>query len=177
MKRKDKMKEIQFKSLITCVHVFLNTFYPVCPVIPSKNKTIDNLSSLITCIHVFLSSCPSLCRFGTCLIPVSYRFVSISIGIFPYVFVPQTSFPNQKRRKAPFPVFLNFVFSHLPGVHVDKKRTNFFSAMHLPAVPVVQFRDYRTLWGESKDCRGFSGENEERDYTGLFSGRFRNDSP
>jgi hypothetical protein len=59
--------------------------------------------------------------FGTCLVPVWYRFVSISIGIFPYVFLPQTSFLNQKRRKVSFSDFLNFVISHLPGVHVDKK--------------------------------------------------------
>jgi hypothetical protein len=116
MKRRRKMKEKKFKSLITCVHVFLNTFYPVCPVILSKNKTIGNLSSLITCVPVFLSTCPFLYRFGTCLISVWYRFVSISIGIFTYVFLPQTSFLTQKRRKAPFSDFLNFVFSHLPGV-------------------------------------------------------------
>jgi hypothetical protein len=53
--KKEKMKEKKFKSLITCVHVFLNTFYPACPVIPSNNKTIGNLSSLFTCVPVFLS--------------------------------------------------------------------------------------------------------------------------
>jgi hypothetical protein len=42
--------------------------------------------------------------------------VSISIGIFPYVFVPQTSFLNQKRSFALFSDFLNFMISHLPGV-------------------------------------------------------------
>jgi uncharacterized membrane protein len=73
-------------------------------------------SALICVFCGFIMSV--LCLFGTCLIPVWYLFVSISIGIFPYVFVPQTLFLNQKRRKAPFPDFLNFTNSHLPGVPV-----------------------------------------------------------
>jgi hypothetical protein len=99
-----KMKEIQLKTI--CNRKFeIGNSLSVNPVIPSKNKTIDNLSFLITCVPVFLSTCPFLYRFGTCLVRVSYRFVSISIGIFPYVFVPQTSIPNQKRGFSPFPDF------------------------------------------------------------------------
>jgi hypothetical protein len=78
-----------------------------------------NKSVLIRAIRGFIV--PVLCRFGTCLIPVWYRFVSISIGIFPYVFLPQTSFLKQKRGFAPFPDFLIFTNSHLPGVQPVRK--------------------------------------------------------
>jgi hypothetical protein len=116
------MEALKFQFLYPNVLTFLHSYYQVNPVIPSKNKTIGNLSSLITCVPVFLSSCPSLCRFGTCLISVSYRFVSISIGIFPYVFVPQTSFLNQKQRKVSFPDFLKSANCHLPGVQPARGR-------------------------------------------------------
>jgi hypothetical protein len=107
MQKGEKMKEIQFKlCLYSGIHVFLYSF-----------KTIS-----ISCSFVKIRGYvrPFLCRFGTCLIPVWYRFVSISIGIFPYVFLPQTSFLNQKRRKAPVSDFLNFVIFHLPGVQVPQ---------------------------------------------------------
>jgi hypothetical protein len=101
------MKEIQFKlCLYSGIHVFLYSF-----------KTIS-----ISCSFVKIRGYvrPFLCRFGTCLIPVWYRFVSISIGIFPYVFLPQTSFLNQYCGFASFPVFLNFTNAQMPGVQLHQ---------------------------------------------------------
>ncbi len=84
-----------------------------CQIILSKVRVFSCFSWVS-----FLSSFGFFCA---PLVPVWALFVHVSIGISPYVFLPQTSFPNQKRGKLPVSVFLNFVISHLPGVHVDKK--------------------------------------------------------
>ncbi len=46
--------------------------------------------------------------FCTPLVPLLALFVHVSIGIFTYVFLPQTSFLNQYRGFSPFSDFLNF---------------------------------------------------------------------
>ncbi len=79
-----------------------------CQRIPVKK------SALICVICGFILS--SFGSFHTRLVPVLALFVHVSIGISPYVFVPQTSFLNQYHGFSPFSGFLNFVFSHLPGV-------------------------------------------------------------
>jgi hypothetical protein len=137
------MKEIQFQSIGNRKFEIGNSL-SITPVIPSKNKPIDNLSSLITCIPVFLSTCPFSGLFGTCFIPVWYRFVSISIGIFPYVFVPQTSFLNQKCGFAPFSDFLNFANIQIPGVHAPRNRDFLSGSCSCRRIDVSFGRDYIT---------------------------------
>jgi hypothetical protein len=98
-----------------------------------KDRTFSqngNSSSLTTGLPVFLdtdsvrifsgfSFLSSFDFFCAPLVPLLALFVHVSIGIFPYVFLPQTSFLIQNRGFSPFPDFLIFTISHLPGVQPD----------------------------------------------------------
>jgi hypothetical protein len=56
MKRKEKMKERKkekFQSLITCIRVFLNTFYPVCLLVMLILSKVRVFSCRLWLINLF----------------------------------------------------------------------------------------------------------------------------
>ncbi len=115
--------------------MFLHSYIPLSRSFFSV-ISVANKSVVIRAIRGFIVAL--LCRFGTCLVRVWYRFVSISIGIFPYVFLPQTSFLNQKQGKVSFSDFLNFTNIQIPGVQAAEKPC-------FPNFPLAQCRPAGTF--------------------------------